>query len=116
MCIQTGIYTLPVLMGDSASRIAAQLLLLSQYGVLVHLVITERCSRWCLLALAAFPDFLRATAKFAHAKPKTLEQVSSRSLRAVWPNYFAAIAFRHNAVFGALFVVGLIGARIGARM
>ncbi len=108
----TGIYTLPVLLGDRVSRIVAQLLLLAQYGVLAHLLVTEQCSRWALVAFAAFPMYLRAAALFAHEKPANQAAVRGRMLRSVWPNYFAAIAFEHNAVFGAAFVGALVFARL----
>lgn len=102
-----GIYTLPVILGDTASRLVASLLLLAQYAMVAALAYVALLPSWTLLSLLAYPSYVDAAALFASPKPAEREYVPAAALRKVWPNYFAAIAFRHNALFGLLFVTGL---------
>lgn len=103
-----GIFTLPVILGDTAARFTATLLLLSQYAVLGWLCATGKFSLWAMLAFQAYPNFLQAARYFASPIPKSQNDVHNTELRKVWPNYFAAIAFRHNFHFGALLAIGLL--------
>eukprot|EP01126_Amoeba_proteus_P029578 TRINITY_DN2918_c0_g2_i4.p1 TRINITY_DN2918_c0_g2~~TRINITY_DN2918_c0_g2_i4.p1 ORF type:complete len:311 (-),score=31.89 TRINITY_DN2918_c0_g2_i4:324-1256(-) len=102
------IYTLPVLLGDVNSRTALILLSLLQYSS--ALVLDLYCIRsfWLLIVLFAVPTSLHCLSLFKQNKPETPEHISDTRLRKVWPNYYVAIAFHHNQIFGSLFVLGLI--------
>ncbi|MCX8061490.1 MAG: prenyltransferase [Anaerolineales bacterium] len=98
------IYTLPVLMGDRASRAIVLGMLAAQYLLVVYLVAEGFFSPVMLGVLLAVPAFLRVLPIFR--APKPLEK--PLDFPDVWPNYYVAAAFFHNRRFGLFYLGGLI--------
>lgn len=101
---ERGIHTLPVIIGEKASRYSAVGMLLSQYLLVAYLVITGFFTPVMLLAFFAIPILLQVLTLFKNPKPAE----KPADYPDVWPNYFVAAAFVHNRRFGSLFLLGLI--------
>ena len=97
-----GIKTLPVLLGDGASRRVTVGLMGAFYASVVALVATGTITTWGLVALAALPQLLKAARTYS--RPKPTEPPSRYPL---WPLWYGPWAFLHARRAGALFVAGL---------
>jgi 1,4-dihydroxy-2-naphthoate octaprenyltransferase len=97
-----GIKTLPVLLGDSASRRVTVALMAAFYAAVIVLVATGTITTWALIALAGLPQFFKAARTYARAKPE--ERPARYPL---WPLWYGPWAFVHARHAGALFVAGL---------
>jgi 1,4-dihydroxy-2-naphthoate octaprenyltransferase len=98
------IHTLPVLLGEKASRSVMVGMLVLQYLAVIFLVITGFFTPILLVVLLAIPEFLRIWPILQ--KPKPSEKPAD--FPDVWPNYFVAAGFVHNRRFGMLFLLGLL--------
>jgi 1,4-dihydroxy-2-naphthoate octaprenyltransferase len=101
---ERGIYTLPVVIGEKASRYTVLAMLILQYLMAIYLVITQFFTPVMLIILLAIPAFFRILPLFR--EPKPIEK--PEDFPDVWPNYFVASAFYHNRRFGLLYMLGLI--------
>lgn len=99
-----GIHTLPVVLGERASRATVVGMLGLQYLSVVYLVVTGFFTPVMLVVLAALPTLRQILPMFR--KPKPDEKPADYP--DVWPNYFVAAAFIHNRAFGLWFLLGLI--------
>jgi 1,4-dihydroxy-2-naphthoate octaprenyltransferase len=98
------IHTLPVLLGEKASRAVLVGLLILQYGSTIYLVITGFFTPVMLIVLWALRTLARLWPMFRAPKPAE----KPADYPDVWPNYFVAAAFVHNREFGWLYLLGLV--------
>ena len=98
------IYTLPVLLGERASRVTVVSMFILQYLAVIYLVLTGFFSPVLLVVLLALPTLNQVMPQFRASKPDE----KPADYPDVWPNYFVAGAFVHNRRFGLLYLLGLI--------
>jgi 1,4-dihydroxy-2-naphthoate octaprenyltransferase len=98
-----GIHTLPVLMGERASKGLNVALMLGFYALVVGLVLAGVLGVWTLLVLAALPRLVRVLKIYRDPKPAAPPENYP-----VWPLWFVSAAFYHNKLAGGMFVLGLI--------
>ncbi|MEW5938988.1 MAG: prenyltransferase [Chloroflexota bacterium] len=98
-----GIHTLPVVIGEKASRYAVLAMMIAPYLVTVYLVATKFFTPIMLIVLFAIPLFLKVYPVFL--KPKPAERPEGQP---GWPLYFVGYAFYNNRRFGSLFMLGLL--------
>lgn len=101
---EKGIHTLPVLLGERASRVTVVVMWVLQYAAVTYLVVTGFFKPTLLLVFAALPKFIEILPMFRKPRPETKPD----DYPDVWPNYFVAGAFVHNRTFGWYFLLGLI--------
>ncbi len=102
-----GIRTLPVMIGDRASKILNLSLMIGYYVLVVVLVLAGTLGAWALLVFLAFPRLVRAVSIYRQPKP-----ASPPRNYPVWPLWFVSAAFYHSKLAGGMFVLGLILNRI----
>ncbi len=98
------IHTLPVVIGETASRYILIGMLVLQYLLTIYLVVTGFFTLVMLIVAVAIPTFLQIWPILR--KPRPAEKPADYP--DVWPNYFVAGAFVHNRKFGIWFMLGLI--------
>lgn len=98
------IHTLPVLLGEKASRFVLVVMLILQYLSVIYLVVTRFFTPVLLVVLLAIPEFLRIWPILKIPKPAE----KPADFPDVWPNYFVAAGFVHNRRFGLFFLLGLL--------
>jgi 1,4-dihydroxy-2-naphthoate octaprenyltransferase len=98
------IHTLPVLLGEKASRFVIVNMFMLQYLSVIYLTLTGFFTPVLLVVLLALPSFFKVLPMFRASRP--VEKPTD--FPDVWPNYFVAAAFVHNRRFGMLFLLGLV--------
>jgi 1,4-dihydroxy-2-naphthoate octaprenyltransferase len=98
------IHTLPVVLGEKASRTVVIGMFVLQYVLAIYLVIAGFFTPVLLLVLLALPALLRVLPMFRNPKPDE----PPAELSQVWPNYFVAGAFYHNRAYGLWYMIGLV--------
>ena len=99
-----GIHTLPVVIGEKASRYILIGMLVIQYLLSVYLILIGFFTPIMLIVAIAIPTFLQIWPMLQQPKPAE----KPADYPDVWPNYFVAGAFIHNRKFGVWFMLGLI--------
>ncbi|HEX9028769.1 MAG TPA: prenyltransferase, partial [Anaerolineales bacterium] len=99
------IHTLPVLLGERASRYAVVGMMALQYLLVIYLVIIGFFTPLMLIVFLALPTFIKIILPMFR-QPRPAEK--PEGYPDVWPNYFVAGAFVHNRTFGLWFLLGLI--------
>jgi 1,4-dihydroxy-2-naphthoate octaprenyltransferase len=107
------VYTLPVLIGEKASRYLTLLLWVAQYGLILTLVLTRELGPAMLVVFITVPDFIRQVRVFSKPRPAEAPDGYDKS---AWPLYLVAHAFRFNRKFGLWFLAGLIADVILSRI
>lgn len=102
---EKGIRTLPVLLGDRASRYGAIGMMVLQYAFVGYLVATGFFTPALLIVLLALPKLVSVSKVFAREKPS---EPPAEHPRSGWPLWFVSWAFVHNRAFGGLFILGLV--------
>jgi 1,4-dihydroxy-2-naphthoate polyprenyltransferase len=98
-----GVKTVPVMLGEAATKTALKTLIVIAYASVIGLVITKFLPIWSLISLLALP---RATQLFKTlSEPKPKEPPPGYL---VWPIWYLGFVFGHNRRFGALYIFGLI--------
>lgn len=100
------IRTLPVLLGEAASRYAVLALLIAQFLVLIYLVVVDYFTPAVLVTLAAAPSLRRVFKVYREPRPS---EAPPDLPKGVWPLWFVAVAFWYNRRFGMFFLLGLVG-------
>lgn len=100
------IHTLPVILGDVASRYTVLGMLIAQFGVILYLVAIGYFTPAMLVTLAAAPSLRRVFATYREPRPS---EAPPELPKGVWPLWFVAVTFWYNRRFGMFFLVGLIG-------
>jgi 1,4-dihydroxy-2-naphthoate octaprenyltransferase len=98
------IRTLPVLLGEKASRITTLAMLVGQYALVAYLVYIRYFSLVMLLVLGAAPALWLAFRAYSAPRPP---RPPKRYPPNIWPLWFVAFAFNHMRRFGALYVLAL---------
>jgi len=99
-----GIHTLPVIIGERASRIGVMLLVAFQYLLVGILVWTGYFSWVTLLVVFGLYFSLPVWRMFSHPRPASPPEEA----KAFWPMWFVASTFYHYRAYGILFLAGLI--------
>ncbi|MFT7286268.1 MAG: 1,4-dihydroxy-2-naphthoate octaprenyltransferase [Halieaceae bacterium] len=100
-----GVRTLPVLLGERPARVAAKLLLISQYTGCIALVLSGREHGFLLVVLLNLGALWRALGVFSTPKPTEKPEHFPGNL---WPLWFAPHAFAHQRRFTVLFLAALL--------
>ena len=98
-----GIHTLPVVLGEKASRYAVLAMMIISYLITFYLIAIRFFTPVMLIVLLALPTFLKIYPKFLKPKPGTRPEGQIG-----WPLYFVDYAFYNNRTFGSLFMLGLL--------
>ena len=98
-----GIRTVPVHIGDRASKVLNVAFMLGYYITIVTLVLTGTLGVWVLLVGLAIPRLIRVLKIYREPKPAAAPENYP-----VWPLWFVSAAFYHNKLAGGMFVLGLI--------
>lgn len=100
------IHTLPVILGEKASRYTVLGMLIAQYGVIVYLVVVGYFTPAMLVSFAAAPSLRRVFDTYRKPRPA---EAPPELPKGVWPLWFVAVTFWYNRRFGMFFLLGLIG-------
>ncbi|MEW5828029.1 MAG: prenyltransferase [Chloroflexota bacterium] len=98
-----GIHTLPVVIGEKASRYAVLGMMIVPYLITVYLIVARFFTPVLLIVFLTLPAFLKIYPIFLKPKPETRPEGSIG-----WPLYFVGYAFYNNRRFGSLFMFGLL--------
>ncbi len=101
---QKGVTTLPVLLGESASRMVNIAAIALAYAFTVYLVVGPRflTPAMAIVFLAA-PDAWKALKRLSKPRP-----AGPPPGYPIWPRWFSTVSFVHNRSFGNLFALGII--------
>lgn len=108
-----GVHTLPVLIGEAASRHAVIVLWVAQQALVVALVALGWLGPAALVVLLAVPSLVEAAR--VYARPRPTEPPPDLPPN-VWPLYLSAVSFVYNRRFGLLFLLGLVADVVIARV
>ena len=97
-----GIRTLPVLLGERPALRLNEILMIAFYAVVLALVVSGALGVGVLLVAAAIPRLRQVLRVYAQPKP-----AAPPPGYRVWPLWYVSLAFHHNKLAGALFVLGL---------
>jgi 1,4-dihydroxy-2-naphthoate octaprenyltransferase len=100
------IKTLPVVLGEKRSRQGVVAMMVVQYALLVYLVVTGFFAWPVLCVFLSLGTFHKLTRVYGRPRPVTMPK---RWREDIWPLWFSAWSFLHNARFGVLLVVGVAG-------
>jgi 1,4-dihydroxy-2-naphthoate octaprenyltransferase len=100
-----GIRTLPVLLGEPASRLSVLAMLFAQMALTIGLVARGQLGWPLLVVLFALPSLRHTIPVFLRPRPDVRPP---RFPEHIWPTYLVAYAFRYNRVFGLLFILGML--------
>jgi 1,4-dihydroxy-2-naphthoate octaprenyltransferase len=98
-----GIHTLPVVIGENASRYAVLAMMIAPYLFTLYLIAVRFFTPVMLIIFLALPTFLKIYPIFLRPKPETRPEGQIG-----WPLYFVGYAFVNNRKFGSLFMFGLL--------
>ena len=98
-----GIHTLPVVIGEKASRYAVLGMMILPYFLTAYLIVVKFFTPIMAIVLFAIPAFLQYYPVFLKPKPKEKPEGQPG-----WPLYFVGYAFYNNRKFGSLFMFGLL--------
>lgn len=98
------IFTLPVILGEKAARMATLVLMAGQYLAVVYLVIAGFFSPLILIVFLSLRNLPRVWRVFTQPKPSA---APANYPPDTWPLWFVATAFYHNRSFGMVFLLGL---------
>ena len=107
------IRTMPVLLGEFASRYTVLAMLVAQLGVVAYLVATQYFTPAMLITFAAAPSLRRVYDTYKHPRPLEAPPTLPKG---IWPLYFVAVTFWYNRRFGMFFLLGLIGDIVLSRL
>ena len=100
------IRTLPVILGEQASRMTVLLMLIAQLGLVAYLVTTGYFTVAMLLSLASVFSLPRVWDVYRNPRPT---EAPPELPKGVWPLWFVAVTFWYNRRFGVFFLLGLVG-------
>jgi 1,4-dihydroxy-2-naphthoate polyprenyltransferase len=103
MDAKKGIHTLPVVIGEKASRYAVLAMMVAPYFITLYLIAIKFFTPVMLIVLLALPAFMQYYPVFLKPKPAVKPEGQPG-----WPLYFVGYAFFNNRKFGTLFMLGLL--------
>ena len=98
-----GVKTVPVLLGEAATKTVLKALVVIAYAAVVGLVAARFLPVWSLLSLLALPRAASLFRTLSEPRPKEAPPGAI-----MWPIWYLGFVFNHNRRFGALYVSGLI--------
>ena len=98
-----GIRTLPVILGEAASKRLNQALMISFYVIVAILILTKTVGVWAALVALALPRLVQSLRQYSQPRPE--KYPSGEPMGPLW---YVGVAFYHNKRAGILFVLGLI--------
>jgi 1,4-dihydroxy-2-naphthoate octaprenyltransferase len=98
-----GVHTMPVLLGEKNARLAAQLLMISFYPIVLAAAAIGWIGPWVALVVLGLPKLREVLAVFAKPRPETPPHSYVG-----WPLWFVGQAFVHTRRAGALLLLGLL--------
>lgn len=98
-----GVKTVPVILGESATKTALKVLIVVAYATVIGLVVTKFLPVWSLISLLALPRASQLFRTLSQPKPKEPPPGA-----VMWPIWYLGFVFNHNRRFGALYVLGLV--------
>jgi len=98
-----GVKTVPVLLGEAATKVALKALIVIAYVAVVGLVATGFLPIWSLISLLALPRARQLFKTLSQPRPKEAPPGAI-----MWPIWYLGYVFSHNRRFGALYVFGLV--------
>ena len=98
-----GIHTLPVVIGEKASRYTILGMMIAPYLFTLYLIAVKFFTPVMLIVFLALPAFLKIYPIFLKSKPEVAPEG-----QVGWPLYFVGYAFYNNRRFGSLFMLGLL--------
>jgi 1,4-dihydroxy-2-naphthoate octaprenyltransferase len=101
------IYTLPVIIGEIASRSIVLAMMVLPYLIVLTLIATKYFTPIMLLVLMAVPTLIKLYPQFCKPRPENKPDGFPEG-QGGWPLYFAPQAFVNNRAFGIWFMLGLI--------
>ncbi len=104
---QKRIFTVPVLVGERASRFAVLLMMVLPYFITAYLIVTRFFTPILAIVLLALPALLKTIPALRKPKPATRPEGFPDG-QGGWPLYFAPLAFVNNRSFGMWFLMGVI--------
>jgi 1,4-dihydroxy-2-naphthoate octaprenyltransferase len=102
---EKGIRTLPVILGESASRKVTVALLIAQYPVIAYLVFTGFFHPVMLVTFVSMLSLGRVLRVFSRPRPK---EKPADLAEGVWPLWFVGATFWFTRRYGGLFLLGLV--------
>jgi len=100
-----GVLTLPVLIGESNSRYVVLSMFVLQYIITFGLVYIGFFSKWMLCTIASVINLPAVFRIYSKPRPSAAPAWFPGE---VWPLFFVATSFKQNAIFGSLFLIGLV--------
>ena len=101
---QKGVTTLPVLLGEKASRMVNMAAIVLAYAFTVYLVVGPRFLTPAMaIVFLAIPDAWKAVKRLSKPRP-----AAPPPGYPIWPRWFSTVSFVHNRSFGNLFALGII--------
>ncbi len=97
--------TLPVIIGETASRYVTIGMWVVQYGMVVYLVANGTMSPALLVVFLSVPKFIKTLKVFLKPRPTSPPDGFDP---AAWPLYLVAYGFIFTRLFGMLFLLGLL--------
>jgi 1,4-dihydroxy-2-naphthoate octaprenyltransferase len=97
-----GIRTLPVLLGEKASRALNIATIVLMYGVVAAMIALGRLTPFAALVVIAAPRCVRAVRVMARLPPST-----PPAGYVGWPLWYHRVCLQHSRLFGWLYILGL---------
>ena len=101
------IYTLPVILGEKASRYAVIGMMALSYLIVIALIVLKYFTPVMLVVLLAIPAFRQVLPALRQPKPAE-RPADFPDGEGGWPLFFAPLAFVNNRSFGGYFMLGLL--------
>jgi 1,4-dihydroxy-2-naphthoate octaprenyltransferase len=101
------IFTLPVIIGEKASRFFVQAMMILPYIIVFLLIATKYFTPILLIVTMAIPTFLKLLPQLRKPRPEQKPDGFPEG-QGGWPLYFAPQAFVNNRAFGMWFMAGLL--------
>jgi len=102
-----GIHTLPVVIGEKASRYIVLAMMIIPYFVTAYLIWIRFFTPVMAIVLLALPTFMKVYPALLKSKPAE-RPADFPDGQGGWPLYFAPMGFWNNRSFGSLFMLGLL--------
>ena len=98
-----GVRTLPVILGETASRRVAQVMMVAFYPIVAGAALVGWIGPWVLLVLLGIPKLIVTLGAYNQPRPETPPHSYVG-----WPLWFVGFAFVHTRRAGALLIGGLL--------
>jgi 1,4-dihydroxy-2-naphthoate octaprenyltransferase len=98
-----GVRTMPVLLGERRARLAAQILMIAFYPIVVGAALAGWIGPWIILVLLGLPKLAATLKTYSSPRPETPPHSYVG-----WPLWFVGASFVHTRRAGALLILGLL--------